>query len=208
MGSGTRIIASDRSVVTTLEDIRRAHQVLGLKPYADDGDLQASYRRLARRTHPDAGGSPEDFRQVQEAYELLKDPCIRIVYQRRLDEAAERREKGAQESKQGRARASSPPPPSGSAKGTDRPNGGAGSTGETHADRLRTIKERRVAEEARALSARHNRRFLWAALAVFLLGNTVLSPLESSFGILGPTLTPFVVLGVAVALGVTWFRRR
>lgn len=34
-------------------------------------DIRAVYRRAVRRTHPDRGGDPEEFRQVQEAREVL-----------------------------------------------------------------------------------------------------------------------------------------
>ena len=200
--------------MTTLEDIRSAHNALGLKPYADDGDLQASYRRLARQTHPDAGGSAEDFRRVQEAFELLRDPYTRIVYRRRLDEEVERRANEARNRERVRTeKTTAPPPPPRTppSDGSQSSNGQAGepfAAGATHEERLHIIKERRKADQAASSGKRHNRRFLWAALLVFFFGNTILSPFESSFGYRASTFIPIVVLGVSVALGVTWFRRR
>ncbi|MFH1921473.1 MAG: DnaJ domain-containing protein [Planctomycetota bacterium] len=35
--------------------------------------LDAAYRQAAKRTHPDASGDPEQFKQVQAAYELLRE---------------------------------------------------------------------------------------------------------------------------------------
>ena len=192
--------------MTDLEDILSAHETLGLQPYAGDGDLQASYRRLALRTHPDAGGTAEDFRRVQEAYELLKDPYTRIVYRRRLDEEAERQARAARRSQQSRADDPTPPPPRGRAEGKRESTSGTSSNGESRSEHVRYSKERRKAEQAKVATARQNRRFLWAALGVFFLGNTVLSPFKSSFGVFGPTITPFLVFGVALALGVTWLR--
>ncbi len=38
----------------------------------DEGQLTQAYRRRARETHPDAGGSEREFIQVQQAYERLQ----------------------------------------------------------------------------------------------------------------------------------------
>lgn len=53
------------------------HDVLGVRPGASHDDVVAAYRAAAKRSHPDAGGSPEEFRQVREAYLALTDPCRR-----------------------------------------------------------------------------------------------------------------------------------
>jgi curved DNA-binding protein CbpA len=50
------------------------YQVLKIKPGASLSDIKAAYRSLVRQHHPDKGGNPEDFRQVQEAYEQLTKP--------------------------------------------------------------------------------------------------------------------------------------
>ncbi|CAE8663262.1 unnamed protein product [Polarella glacialis] len=42
--------------------------------------LRSSYRRMALRTHPDKGGSPEDFRQVLEAFAVLSSSRTRSAY--------------------------------------------------------------------------------------------------------------------------------
>jgi hypothetical protein len=43
--------------------------VLGLKRGASREEIKAAYRRLARQHHPDCGGDPEKFKEVQAAYE-------------------------------------------------------------------------------------------------------------------------------------------
>lgn len=45
--------------------------VLQLEASASWTEIRARYRRLAAVHHPDRGGDGEQFRQVQEAYELL-----------------------------------------------------------------------------------------------------------------------------------------
>lgn len=47
-------------------------EVLGLRPDADPETVDAVYRSLAKRKHPDAGGSVEAFKELQEAYEAVK----------------------------------------------------------------------------------------------------------------------------------------
>lgn len=42
--------------------------VLGVDHNADFKDVKTAYRRKARETHPDAGGSSDAFQQVQEAW--------------------------------------------------------------------------------------------------------------------------------------------
>lgn len=47
-------------------------EVLGLRSDADMDAIEAVYRAKAKRLHPDAGGSIEAFRELQEAYEAVK----------------------------------------------------------------------------------------------------------------------------------------
>lgn len=51
--------------------IEEAYQILGLQFGASHEEVRAAYRRRARETHPDAGGSAQEFIRVQAAYEIL-----------------------------------------------------------------------------------------------------------------------------------------
>lgn len=46
--------------------------VLCIDPDADDGEVDAAYRRRVMETHPDQGGSAAEFQLVTEAYEVIK----------------------------------------------------------------------------------------------------------------------------------------
>tara|TARA_Y100001934_G_scaffold160596_1_gene191641 strand:- start:327 stop:632 length:306 start_codon:yes stop_codon:yes gene_type:complete len=59
------------------------YDILGIAPDADPDAIKRAYRQLARRYHPDvsdAADAEEKFKQVQHAYEVLKDPDKRAVY--------------------------------------------------------------------------------------------------------------------------------
>ncbi|UYQ92996.1 DnaJ domain-containing protein [Chitinophaga horti] len=64
------------------------YQVLGIPRSANMADVKAAYRRLSKQYHPDAHGGEEawlpEFREVQEAYDVLSDAQRRPVYDRLL----------------------------------------------------------------------------------------------------------------------------
>ena len=49
----------------------QARQILGLGVNFEVSDLKKAYRRKAVETHPDKGGTTEDFQLVNAAYEFL-----------------------------------------------------------------------------------------------------------------------------------------
>lgn len=51
---------------------RSAWEILGLRPGASFEAIKRAHRERALATHPDHGGDPEAFRQVQRAFERLK----------------------------------------------------------------------------------------------------------------------------------------
>ena len=60
------------------------YKTLGVKRNAAAEEIRKSYRRLARKYHPDLNpgdkASEERFKQLQEAYEVLSDPKKRQMY--------------------------------------------------------------------------------------------------------------------------------
>ncbi len=64
-------------------EYRDYYSVLGVARDAAADDIKRAYRRLARKYHPDVSKEPdaeEKFKQLQEAYEVLKDPEKRAAY--------------------------------------------------------------------------------------------------------------------------------
>ncbi|WP_250460432.1 DnaJ C-terminal domain-containing protein [Microbulbifer litoralis] len=59
------------------------YQILGLERDADQAEIKRAYRKLARKYHPDVSseeGAEDRFKEVGEAYEVLKDPEKRAAY--------------------------------------------------------------------------------------------------------------------------------
>jgi len=59
------------------------YDILGIKRDASQGEVKQAYRRLARKYHPDVCKEPDaeaKFKDVGEAYEVLKDPEKRAAY--------------------------------------------------------------------------------------------------------------------------------
>ncbi|TFG88113.1 MAG: J domain-containing protein [Gemmatimonadales bacterium] len=61
------------------------YSVVGFPRDASADDIKRAYRRLARKHHPDVSKDPQAetrFKELGEAYEVLKDPVKRVAYDR------------------------------------------------------------------------------------------------------------------------------
>lgn len=56
------------------------YNILEVDPNADPSQIKKSYRKLALLHHPDKGGDAEKFKKIQGAYDILKDPEKRKIY--------------------------------------------------------------------------------------------------------------------------------
>src|SRR5690242_12666002 len=64
-------------------EYRDYYKILGVQRTAAAEEIKTAYRRLARKFHPDVSKEPDAearFKEVQEAYEVLKDPEKRAAY--------------------------------------------------------------------------------------------------------------------------------
>lgn len=56
------------------------YDILGVSRTASADELKRAYRKLAQQYHPDKGGNPERFKEVNEAYQVLSDTNKRQQY--------------------------------------------------------------------------------------------------------------------------------
>jgi len=64
-------------------DYKDYYATLGVKKDASQEEVQKAYRKLARKLHPDVNKDPQSevkFKEIGEAYEVLKDPDKRKRY--------------------------------------------------------------------------------------------------------------------------------
>jgi len=64
-------------------EFKNYYDIMGVARDATQDDIKRSYRKLARKYHPDVSDDPqaeERFKEVGEAYEVLKDPEKRAAY--------------------------------------------------------------------------------------------------------------------------------
>src|SRR6185503_17990120 len=65
---------------------RDYYEVLGVQRTATEADMKVSYRKLAMQWHPDRNPGDKDcehkFKEINEAYDVLKDGDRRAAYDR------------------------------------------------------------------------------------------------------------------------------
>ena len=59
---------------------RDYYEVLGVSKSASADEIKKAFRRLAVEHHPDRGGDEAKFKEINEAYEVLKDESKRKRY--------------------------------------------------------------------------------------------------------------------------------
>ena len=66
------------------------YQLLGVEPDATHEELRKAYKQRAKDWHPDRpNGSPEKFKELVDAYDILKNADTRKAYDRKLNNSPE-----------------------------------------------------------------------------------------------------------------------
>ena len=58
------------------------YKILGVDRNASQEEIRKAFYKLAHQYHPDKGGDPEKFKEINEAYQVLSDPVKRAQYDR------------------------------------------------------------------------------------------------------------------------------
>lgn len=74
------------------EPIPFYYVILGVSDNASQEEIKRAYRRLAKECHPDVVGKKgeENFKSINEAYQVLSDPASRARYDQKLEEYRQR----------------------------------------------------------------------------------------------------------------------
>jgi len=70
-------------------DTTKLYETLGVEPGCSPDVLKKAYRKLAVKLHPDKGGDPEKFKEVQKAFDILGDERKREIYDKYGEEGLE-----------------------------------------------------------------------------------------------------------------------
>lgn len=60
--------------------MRDPYQILGIDRTASAAEIKSAYRKLAKKYHPDLGGNPEKFKEINEAHDILSDPVKKAQF--------------------------------------------------------------------------------------------------------------------------------
>jgi len=63
----------------TNKDLETARKLLGLPVLTTRKQIVERYRELAKKNHPDTGGSQEEFKKITWAYEVLMEYCNNYI---------------------------------------------------------------------------------------------------------------------------------
>lgn len=56
------------------------YQTLGISKNASESEIRKAYKAKSMKHHPDRGGNEEEFKKINEAYQTLKDPQKKQMY--------------------------------------------------------------------------------------------------------------------------------
>jgi DnaJ family protein A protein 2 len=70
----------DAGSASTDTDNSLFYETLGVPKTATPDEIKKAYRKLAVKHHPDKGGDPEKFKDINAAYEVLSNPEKRELY--------------------------------------------------------------------------------------------------------------------------------
>ena len=65
---------------TTKVENKAYYELFGLDTSASSSDIRKAYKKLLIKCHPDKGGDPKRFQEIQNAYEVLSDPDKKDIY--------------------------------------------------------------------------------------------------------------------------------
>lgn len=65
--------------------MKNYYEVLGLSKKATASEIKSAFKKMAKEHHPDLGGDPEKFKNINEAYQVLNDSTKKADYDIKLN---------------------------------------------------------------------------------------------------------------------------
>lgn len=70
---------STQPMLMPLSYSKDPHKILGVSTAATEDEIKKAHKALVKQHHPDLGGNPENFRKIQESYEVLIKQLIQTT---------------------------------------------------------------------------------------------------------------------------------
>mmetsp|Transcript_17238 Transcript_17238/g.30225 ORF Transcript_17238/g.30225 Transcript_17238/m.30225 type:complete len:430 (+) Transcript_17238:38-1327(+) len=86
-GPGDKGFHEDTDATQSEFNNQRLYELLGVDRQASSSEIKKAYHRMAMKHHPDKGGDPETFKDIQRAFEVLSDSEQRERYDAMGEEA-------------------------------------------------------------------------------------------------------------------------
>ena len=67
-----------------MKEKENLYEIFSLPNFSDFSEIKSRYKQLIKQSHPDKGGDREIFQRIKKAYDHLKEPDLKLEYDRNL----------------------------------------------------------------------------------------------------------------------------
>jgi curved DNA-binding protein CbpA len=67
-----------------MKEKENLYEIFSLPNFSDFSEIKSRYKQLIKQSHPDKGGDREIFQRIKKAYDQLKEPDLKLEYDRNL----------------------------------------------------------------------------------------------------------------------------
>jgi len=67
-----------------MKEKENLYEILSLPNFSEFSEIKSRYKQLIKQSHPDKGGDREVFQRIKKSYDYLKEPDLKLEYDRNL----------------------------------------------------------------------------------------------------------------------------